>query len=152
MVPIFQINMGLVSMIDNTFASPVKSKSYRFCIDIVIHSAQNIMGGTIPIFLCGCGLLLRRSICATHPSICQKRLGGSLSDYTVWLLEKKYKTNGELRVKRAQNENAHTRVMADYLYAIKIFRRILIPDCLQSGHDIAQKTNERILEACCHLS
>ncbi|HUH45621.1 MAG TPA: PLP-dependent transferase, partial [Arenibacter sp.] len=39
-------------------------------------------------------------------------LGGSLSDYTVWLLERSIKTMG-IRV-RAQNENAQR--MAEYLY------------------------------------
>lgn len=100
---------GIVSMIDNTFASPVNQNPIDFGIDIIIHSATKYMGG-------------HSDICAGAVATSQeyierifhlaKNLGGSLSDQTVWLLERSMKTMG-LRVK-AQNENAQS--MAEYLH------------------------------------
>lgn len=91
----------LVSMIDNTFASPINQNPALFGIDIIIHSATKYMGG-------------HSDICAGAIACSQehrdriwnlaKNLGGSLSDYTVWLLERSMKTMA-LRVK-AQNRNA----------------------------------------------
>ena len=36
---------GIVTMIDNTFASPINQNPVDFGIDIVIHSATKYMGG-----------------------------------------------------------------------------------------------------------
>jgi cystathionine beta-lyase len=64
-----------------------------------------------------------------------KNLGGSLSDYTVWLLERSLKTMG-LRV-RAQNENALE--LARYLHTHPDIERVYYPG-LEShpGHQIAR--------------
>ncbi|ANH61249.1 trans-sulfuration enzyme family protein [Dokdonia donghaensis] len=92
---------GIVTMIDNTFASPVNQKPKDFGIDIMIHSATKYMGG-------------HSDICAGAVAASQehidriwnlgKNLGGSLSDLMVWMLERSIKTMA-LRVK-AQNRNA----------------------------------------------
>ena len=92
---------GIVTMIDNTFASPINQNPIDFGIDICIHSATKYMGG-------------HSDICAGAVAASQeyidkiwnlaKNLGGSLSDMTVWMLERSMKTMA-LRV-RAHNENA----------------------------------------------
>lgn len=92
---------NLVSMIDNTFASPVNQNPVDFGIDIVIHSATKYLGGHSDI--------LAGAVCGSKEHLKEihslaKNLGGSLSDYTVWLLERSIKTLG-IRVK-AQNRNA----------------------------------------------
>ena len=92
---------NIVTMIDNTFASPVNQNPIDFGIDIVIHSATKYMGGHSDI--------LAGAVAASHEHIERifhigKNLGGNLSDYTVWLLERSIKTMG-IRVK-AQNRNA----------------------------------------------
>lgn len=92
---------GIVTMIDNTFASPVNQNPIDFGIDIVIHSATKYMGGHSDI--------LAGAVAASQEHIDRifhmgKNLGGNLSDYTVWLLERSIKTMG-IRVK-AQNRNA----------------------------------------------
>lgn len=92
---------GVVSMIDNTFASPVNQNPADFGIDIIIHSATKYMGGHSDI--CA-GAVAASKIHMDKIFRLAKNLGGSLSDYTVWLLERSIKTMG-LRV-RAQNENA----------------------------------------------
>ncbi|MGB7395079.1 MAG: PLP-dependent aspartate aminotransferase family protein, partial [Pricia sp.] len=111
---------GLISMIDNTFASPVNQNPVDFGIDIVIHSATKYMGG-------------HSDICAGAVAASQehmerifalaKNLGGSLSDYTVWLLERSLKTMG-LRV-RAQNENAQR--LAEFLDGHEDIGKVFYP-------------------------
>ncbi|MBT9189475.1 trans-sulfuration enzyme family protein [Zobellia russellii] len=111
---------GLVSMIDNTFASPVNQNPIDFGIDIVIHSATKYMGGHSDI--------LAGAVASTEENINKifglaKNFGGSLSDYTVWLLERSLKTMG-LRVK-AQNENAQR--MAEYLEGSNAVTKVYYP-------------------------
>jgi cysteine-S-conjugate beta-lyase len=92
---------GIVSMIDNTFASPVNQNPHVMGIDVVIHSATKYLGGHSDI-LAGAVMASRE-----HMNRIFKlgiNLGGNLSDYTVWLLERSIKTLG-LRVKQ-QNRNA----------------------------------------------
>ncbi|MDN3725076.1 PLP-dependent aspartate aminotransferase family protein [Aequorivita sp. SDUM287046] len=92
---------GIITMIDNTFASPVNQTPADFGIDIMIHSATKYMGGHSDI--------LAGAVAASNEHIDKiwnlaKNLGGSLSDFTVWLLERSMKTM-VLRVK-AQSKNA----------------------------------------------
>jgi len=92
---------SLISVIDNTFASPINQTPADFGIDIILHSATKFLGG-------------HSDICAGTVSSSQKHMdhiwktaknyGGSLSDQTVWLLERSIKTLG-LRVKK-QSRNA----------------------------------------------
>lgn len=124
---------GLVSMIDNTFASPVNQNPSQFGIDIVIHSATKYLGGHSDI--------LAGAVCASHEHIEQvfslgKNLGGNLSDYTVWLLERSIKTLG-IRVK-AQNRNAMK--MAKYLKKHNAIRKVYYPGLKDHpDHDIARQ-------------
>ena len=111
---------GIVSMIDNTFASPVNQNPIDFGIDVVIHSATKYMGGHSDI----CAGAVAASEVHIEPIFqLAKNFGGSLSDYTVWLLERSIKTMG-LRVK-AQNENAQR--MAEYLYSHEDIEAVYYP-------------------------
>ncbi len=99
---------GLISMIDNTFASPINQNPIDFGIDVILHSATKYMGGHSDI--CAGVIASSQEYMDTvfQSAIC---FGGSLSDYTVWLLERSIKTMG-IRV-QAQNDNAMK--MATYL-------------------------------------
>ena len=92
---------GLITMIDNTFASPINQNPISFGIDVVIHSATKYLGGHSDI-LAGAVVGSEKQINLVFQMA--KNLGGSLSDYTVWLLERSIKTLS-LRV-HAQNQNA----------------------------------------------
>ncbi|AUC84465.1 cystathionine beta-lyase [Polaribacter sp. ALD11] len=99
---------GIVTMIDNTFASPINQTPTDFGIDIMLHSATKYMGGHSDI--------LAGAVAASNEHVekiwnTAKNLGGSLSDITVWMLERSLKTLN-LRVKR-QSKNALK--MAKYL-------------------------------------
>ena len=92
---------NILTMIDNTFASPINQTPCDFGIDIIMHSATKYMGGHSDI--------LAGAVAASDEHIDKiwnlaKNLGGSLSDFTVWMLERSLKTLN-LRVKR-QSKNA----------------------------------------------
>lgn len=101
---------NLISMIDNTFASPVNQNPIDFGIDIILHSATKYMGGHSDICAGAVAASAAHIKIIWESSIC---FGGSLSDQTVWLLERSLKTMG-LRVK-AQNANAQS--MAEFLHS-----------------------------------
>ena len=111
---------GLVSMIDNTFASPVNQNPIDFGIDIVIHSATKYMGGHSDI-LAGTVIASKEHIDRVFQLA--KNFGGNLSDYTVWLLERSLKTMG-IRVK-AQSENAQK--LAEWLYEKQQIKNVYYP-------------------------
>jgi cystathionine beta-lyase len=99
---------GVLTMIDNTFASPINQNPADFGIDIILHSATKYMGGHSDISA--------GAIAASKEHIAQIwktaiNFGGNLSDQTVWLLERSLKTLN-LRVKE-QTKNAQE--MAEYL-------------------------------------
>ncbi|MGI0106180.1 trans-sulfuration enzyme family protein [Salinimicrobium sp. WS361] len=124
---------GLVSMIDNTFASPVNQNPIDFGIDVVIHSATKYMGGHSDI-LAGAVISSEEKIDRIFQLA--KNFGGSLSDYTVWLLERSLKTMG-LRVK-AQNENAQK--LAEYLEKNELVKKVYYPGLAShEGHELAKK-------------
>ena len=124
---------GIKTMIDNTFASPVNQNPSDFGIDIIIHSATKYMGGHSDI--------CAGAVAGSKEDVDQifqlaKNLGGSLSDYTVWLLERSLKTMG-IRVK-AQNENAM--LLAGFLSKHPHIDRVYYPGLeAHPGHDIAKK-------------
>ena len=124
---------GLVTMIDNTFASPVNQNPIDFGIDIVIHSATKYMGGHSDICAGAVASTAENMERIFHLA---KNFGGSLSDYTVWLLERSMKTMG-IRV-RAQNENALA--MANFLQENKDIERVYYPGLpTHEDHEIAKK-------------
>ena len=111
---------GIVTMIDNTFASPVNQTPADFGIDIMIHSATKYMGGHSDI--CAGAVAANEEYIKKIWNLA-KNLGGSLSDYTVWLLERSMKTMA-LRVK-AQNENAEK--LAHWLEKQQWVERVYYP-------------------------
>jgi len=109
---------GIHTMIDNTFASPVNQNPVDFGIDIVIHSATKYMGGHSDI--CAGAVAGSREDVDRIFQLA-KNLGGSLSDYTVWLLERSLKTMG-IRV-REQNKNAMqlARFLSDHPHIDRVY-------------------------------
>jgi cystathionine beta-lyase len=111
---------GVLTMIDNTFASPINQNPADFGIDIILHSATKYMGGHSDISA--------GAIAASKEHIAQIwktaiNFGGNLSDQTVWLLERSLKTLN-LRVKE-QTKNAQE--MAEYLENNKNIDRVYYP-------------------------
>lgn len=123
----------LVSMIDNTFASPVNQNPIAFGIDVVLHSATKYLGGHSDILAgaIACSAEHMKPIFAVA-----KSLGGNLSDLSVWLLERSIKTLS-LRVKQ-QNKNAQS--IAEFLVQHPQVNKVHYPGLKDHpDHDLAKK-------------
>ena len=124
---------GVWTMIDNTFASPVNQNPIVQGIEIVIHSATKYLGGHSDISA-GAVLGTKKAIETVFQSA--KNLGGNLSEYTVWLLERSIKTLF-LRV-HAQNENAQG--MAEFLVRQDWIEKVYYPGLhTHPDHHLAKK-------------
>lgn len=124
---------GILSVIDNTFASSVVQKPTDFGIDVVMHSATKYYGGHSDI--CAGAVAASQEHMDTIWNIA-KNLGGSLSDFTVWMLERSMKTLG-LRVK-AQQKNA--KKLAKYLYNHDAISNVHYPGLkTHPNHELAKK-------------
>ncbi|MEY8847601.1 PLP-dependent aspartate aminotransferase family protein [Psychroserpens sp. XS_ASV72] len=110
----------IITTIDNTFASPINQNPIDLGIDLVMHSATKYLGGHSDI-LAGAVAGGKDHIEAIwNVGI---NLGGSLSDFTVWMLERSMKTLA-LRVK-AQNKNA--KKIAAFLENNKAISKVYYP-------------------------
>ena len=90
-----------MTVIDNTFATPIVQRPITLGIDIVIHSATKYFGGHSDITA---GAVASSKSIIDKLWHLSKDFGGSLSDFSVWMLERSMKTLG-LRVKE-QTKNA----------------------------------------------
>lgn len=111
---------SIVTSIDNTFASPVNQNPADFGIDLIMHSATKYFGGHSDI--CAGAIAGSKEHMDRIWNV-SKNLGGSLSDFTVWMLERSMKTMG-LRVKK-QTKNAGK--MAKWLNKNKAIKNVFYP-------------------------
>lgn len=126
-------NTGIITVIDNTFATPINQNPLSFGFDIVMHSGTKYLNGHSDIC---CGALVGKD--TSYPSVLEvaRSLGGNLDPAASYLLERGMKTLG-LRIAR-QNENAMT--IAVYLKKNPIVRRVYYPGLTDHpGHEIAKK-------------
>jgi cystathionine beta-lyase/cystathionine gamma-synthase len=93
----------LITIIDNTFASPVNQNPITLDIDVVAHSGTKYIGGHSD--LC-CGVVVTSKVLMEKIYSKAVNWGGSPDANTAWLVERSLKTI-VLRV-RQQNENAMT--------------------------------------------
>lgn len=124
---------NIISIIDNTFASPINQNPINFGIDLVIHSATKYLGGHSDI--------LAGSVSGAKEHIEKIKksginYGANLSDYTVWLLERSIKT---LLVRvNAQNQNALD--LAKFLDDNSLIKKVFYPGLENHlSHEIASK-------------
>ena len=111
---------GLLSVIDNTFATPIIQKPIDFGIDVVIHSATKYFGGHSDI---SAGAVATKQEHIDTIWNLAKNLGGNLSDFMVWMLERSMKTLA-VRVK-AQQKNA--KKIAKILNKNEVISRVYYP-------------------------
>ena len=92
---------NLISMIDNTFASPVNFRPPEWGFDLSFHSGTKYLGGHSDIVA---GAVVGRKDLVREIFVNLKYYGGSLDPHACFLLHRGLKTLG-VRV-RQQNENA----------------------------------------------
>ncbi len=92
---------NIVSVIDNTFASPINQTPITHGIDVVTHSGTKYLGGHSDIT---CGAVVTSKALGQSIYKAAVNFGGSLDPQTAYLLERSMKTLA-LRVNQ-QNDNA----------------------------------------------
>jgi len=125
LVDIFSIGQlgkscGVLTVIDNTFATPIVQRPLTLGIDIVIHSATKYFGGHSDI-TAGAVAGSKKNIDKLWDLA--KDFGGNLSDFSVWMLERSMKTLA-IRVK-AQQKNA--KKLARFLESHSAIEKVYYP-------------------------
>jgi len=123
---------NLISIIDNTFASPINQNPISLGIDLVIHSATKYLGGHSDILagvVCGSNDLI---------SVIKKsglNFGSNISEYISWLLERSIKT---LSVRVLQQNNNASKI-ANFLSSHKKINKVYYPGLVNHPkHDVAK--------------
>ncbi len=124
---------GLISVIDNTFASPVNQQPAAMGIDLVVHSATKYMGGHSDILA---GAVAGNEELMKEVYQTGLNFGGSLNANTLYLLERSLKTI-HVRVERI-NDNAME--LAHFLETHPAVKQVNYPGLPgHMGHEIAAK-------------
>lgn len=97
----FAVENGLVSIIDNTFASPINFRPAEIGFDLSLHSGTKYLNGHTDIVA---GAVIGRADLVESITHTQNHLGGSLDPHACFLLHRGMKTLG-VRM-RHQNESA----------------------------------------------
>ncbi|MGD8285339.1 MAG: PLP-dependent aspartate aminotransferase family protein [Desulfobacterales bacterium] len=122
-----------ISVIDNTFATPINQNPLELGIDVVIHSGTKYIGGHSDI-CCGAAVTTRKL--AERIASSAANFGGSVNAITCYLIERSLKTLG-IRVEK-QNKNAL--LMARYLQSNSSIRKVYYPGLENhEDFDIARK-------------
>ena len=123
----------LVSMIDNTFASPINQTPLDFGIDLSIHSATKYLSGHSDI---SAGVVAGKKELVDKVMYKGRNFGGNLSDFMCFLLERSIKTLA-LRIEK-HNENAH--FVAEALSSNPMVKQVYYPGLVShKNHELAKR-------------
>jgi cystathionine gamma-synthase len=117
---------GILSIVDNTFMSPLLQQPLALGVDVVVHSATKFLGGHND--LIGGAAVVSDPGLGEKIHFAQKAVGAVLSPFDAWLLLRGIKTLA-VRVGRAQ-QNAEA--VAAFLAAHPFVRKVFYPAL--SGH------------------
>ncbi|OGR01660.1 MAG: cystathionine beta-lyase [Deltaproteobacteria bacterium RIFOXYD12_FULL_50_9] len=131
-VAAFARERQVLTIIDNTFATPIYQNPYGLGIDVVIHSGTKYLGGHSDI-CCGIAVASRQHVERIRKMALS--LGGSVNADTCALLERSLMTLA-IRVER-QTENAGR--LAHFLEGCQQVRRVCYPGLASSPfHELAR--------------
>ncbi len=123
----------IISMIDNTFASPINQNPIKLGVDVVMHSGTKYLGGHSDLCF---GALLTNNKLAAKMRETAVNWGGSLDANACYLIERSLKTL-QIRV-RQQNENAL--FLARKLQAHSGVKKVYYPGLeTHPAHELAKK-------------
>ncbi len=111
---------NILTVIDNTFATPINQNPLDFGIDVVIHSGTKYIGGHSDI-CCGVAVASERLIAKIKESAAN--LGGSLNAITCYLIERSLKTLGI----RISKQNLNALAIARHLQTNPLIKKINYP-------------------------
>jgi cystathionine beta-lyase len=123
----------IITIIDNTFASPVNQNPIDLGIDIVTHSGTKYIGGHSDL-CCGVAVASKKIIEKIRAS--SMHFGGSLDAQSAYLVERSLKTI----VLRVQQQNKNAMALAKYLEAESKVGAVYYPGLKSNpGYAIAKK-------------
>lgn len=124
----------LLTMIDNSYATPLFQKPIALGVDLVAHSASKYISGhsdTVAGLLCGSQAMMQKIFASEFMT-----LGGIISPFNAWLLIRGLRT---LSV-RMQKVSATTAQVVEYLAQQPRVEKIYYPfDPQNPQYDLAQK-------------
>jgi len=124
---------GIISMIDNTFASPLNQTPLDFGIDLSIHSATKYLSGHSDI---SAGVVAGSKELVDKVMHKGRNFGGNLSDFMCFLLERSIKTLG-VRIEK-HNENAQ--FIAEKLASNSLIKKVYYPGLAShKNHHLAKE-------------
>ena len=124
---------GVVSVIDNTFASPINQQPLALGIDIVMHSATKYLNGHTDVTA---GVLMGRAAGLAPVDKARRMLGTILDPFAAYALGRGLKT---LTV-RVERQNATAEAIARWLAASGKIERVYYPGLPDHpDHDIARR-------------
>lgn len=119
---------NLVTVIDNTFASPVNLLPSRLGFDLEVHSATKYLNGHSDVIA---GVVAGRADLVARIHTLQNHLGGSLDPHAMFLLERGLKT----LALRVRHQNTTALALAKALAAHPKVRRTTHPQLITpAGH------------------
>lgn len=122
---------GVLTVVDNTFATPINQNPLQLGIDIVVHSGTKYLNGHSDLL---CGAIVTSAQLIKPISYCATIYGGTLDVLACYLLERGLKTLG---VRMAQhNKNAQT--LAEILNQHPLVKKVFYPGLpTHPGYEIA---------------
>jgi len=128
----FARNRGILTVIDNTFATPVLQNPITLGIDVVVHSCTKYLGGHSD--LC-CGIAVTSSELTRRILAMARHLGGSVNAITCYLLERSLQTLA-LRVER---HSSNALKIAEFLASVRTVKKVNYPGLPDfDGHQVAR--------------
>lgn len=124
---------GCITIIDNTFATPILQNPIKLGIDVVVHSGTKYLGGHSDI---SCGAAVTSSELALQIRKTALNFGGNVNSLTCYLLERSLKTLA-VRV-RQQTDNALQ--IAQFLNGHPLVKEVYYPGLPDHpGHTVARE-------------
>ena len=125
---------GIVTVVDNTFATPFNQRPIELGVDLVIHSGTKYLGGHSDLTS---GLLAGRAETVRHVrTVATKLFGGNIAPQVAWLVMRGIKTLA-LRMER---HNANASALANMLSDNPKVSAVYYPGLsTHQNHDIALK-------------
>lgn len=110
---------GILSVVDNTFMSPVLQLPLSLGADIVVHSATKFLGGHND--LIGGAAIVSDPALGERLHFAQKAIGAVLSPFDAWLLLRGIKTLAVRVVRAQQSAEALSAFLAAHPFVRKVF-------------------------------
>ncbi len=117
---------GAVTIVDNTFASPINQNPIDMGVDVVVHSATKYIGGHSDI-MAGAAVSSREKIAGIREML--KAFGGCINPIDAYMLDRSLKT---LKV-RVEQQNKSAQRIAEFFRRQKKVKKVYYPGLPSSG-------------------